>query len=77
MARPRRLIEPGTRATPAFDRWPTWMWANEEVADLVEWLRRHNPPARDAGCMARAAQSALGEVNRCSRYNLLISTMAT
>jgi erythromycin esterase len=26
----------------AFDRWPTWMWANEEVADLVEWLRRYN-----------------------------------
>jgi erythromycin esterase len=26
----------------AFDRWPTWMWANEEVAALAEWLRRHN-----------------------------------
>jgi len=26
----------------AFERWPTWMWANEEVAELVEWLRRHN-----------------------------------
>src|SRR5262245_17140741 len=25
-----------------FDRWPTWMWANEEVVSLVEWLRRHN-----------------------------------
>jgi erythromycin esterase len=26
----------------AFERWPTWMWANWEVAALVEWLRRHN-----------------------------------
>src|SRR5262249_53411960 len=26
----------------AFDRWPTWMWANEEVAELVDWLRHHN-----------------------------------
>lgn len=26
----------------AFDRWPTWMWANEEVAEFVEWLREHN-----------------------------------
>ncbi|HEX6039743.1 erythromycin esterase family protein [Longimicrobium sp.] len=26
----------------AFERWPTWMWANEEVAVLAEWLRRHN-----------------------------------
>ena len=25
-----------------FDRWPTWMWANWEVAALAEWLRAHN-----------------------------------
>ncbi len=25
-----------------FQRWPTWMWANEEIADLAEWLREHN-----------------------------------
>ncbi len=25
-----------------FERWPTWMWANKEVVDLVEWLRQHN-----------------------------------
>jgi erythromycin esterase len=25
-----------------FERWPTWMWANEEVAEFVEWLREHN-----------------------------------
>jgi hypothetical protein len=25
-----------------FKRWPTWMWANWEVAPLAEWLRRHN-----------------------------------
>lgn len=22
-----------------FRRWPTWMWANEQVLDLVEWMR--------------------------------------
>lgn len=26
----------------AFERWPTWMWANREVVELVTWLRRHN-----------------------------------
>jgi erythromycin esterase len=26
----------------SFDRWPTWMWANWEVAALGEWLREHN-----------------------------------
>jgi hypothetical protein len=35
----RRL--PGEPAEPreallAFDRWPTWMWANEEVSDFCE-----------------------------------------
>ncbi len=24
------------------DRWPTWMWANEEVVSLAEWLRDYN-----------------------------------
>jgi erythromycin esterase len=26
----------------AFERWPTWMWANREVIDLIEWLHDHN-----------------------------------
>lgn len=25
-----------------FERWPTWMWANWEVAALAEWLRAYN-----------------------------------
>jgi len=29
-------------ALQAFDRWPSWMWANEEVAELAEWLKGHN-----------------------------------
>jgi erythromycin esterase len=24
------------------NRWPTWMWANEEVATFSEWLRNYN-----------------------------------
>jgi erythromycin esterase-like protein len=26
----------------AFNRWPTWMWANEETMKLTEWLRTYN-----------------------------------
>ncbi|MGI8545847.1 MAG: erythromycin esterase family protein [Gemmatimonadaceae bacterium] len=36
----------------AFDRWPTWMWANREVVELAEWLRDHNrhlPAEQQAG----------------------------
>ncbi|MHB9132667.1 MAG: erythromycin esterase family protein [Armatimonadota bacterium] len=29
----------------AFERWPTWMWANWEVVALAEWLRKHNSTA--------------------------------
>ncbi|WP_430039469.1 erythromycin esterase family protein [Peribacillus simplex] len=26
----------------SFDRWPTWMWANEEMIDLIEWMKEYN-----------------------------------
>jgi len=35
-----------------FYRWPTWMWANEEVAAFTRWLRKLNagrPPAQRVG----------------------------
>lgn len=25
-----------------FNRWPTWMWANWEVAAFTEWMKKHN-----------------------------------
>jgi erythromycin esterase len=36
----------------AFDRWPTWMWANREVVALTEWMHDHNrrlPEDQQAG----------------------------
>ncbi len=36
----------------AFTRFPTWMWRNQEVRELVDWLRERNrgvPPERRAG----------------------------
>lgn len=26
----------------SFNRWPTWMWANEEFIDLIQWLKTYN-----------------------------------
>src|SRR5207248_2805157 len=37
----------GRRVLGEFARWPTWMWANEEVAEFAGWLRDHN--ARTGG----------------------------
>ncbi len=31
----------------SFNRWPTWMWANEEIADFVSWLKLHNQAKKD------------------------------
>lgn len=32
----------------AFDRFPSWMWRNEEVLEFVEWLRRFNAQKAEA-----------------------------
>jgi erythromycin esterase len=31
----------------AFNRWPTWMWANREIVDLIEWLKSHNKEVKN------------------------------
>jgi erythromycin esterase-like protein len=40
-------------ALAGFERFPRWMWRNEEVVSLLEWLREHNEsmaePARRVG----------------------------
>ena len=35
-------------AEPPFQRFPTWMWRNTEVAAFVEWMREHNARPRAA-----------------------------
>lgn len=53
-----------------FHRWPQWMWANEEVLDLVAWMREHNrahPPENRSGFYGMdmyAATDAMQVVNR-------------
>ncbi|TDD66750.1 erythromycin esterase family protein [Actinomadura rubrisoli] len=50
-------LAPGAPADPrealdAYERWPTWMWANEETVRFCRWLRDRNealPPHRRAG----------------------------
>ncbi|EFM12165.1 Erythromycin esterase [Paenibacillus curdlanolyticus YK9] len=31
-----------------FVRWPSWMWANREIAELAQWLRSYNADKADA-----------------------------
>ena len=46
-------LDPGAPEDPRaaleqFHRWPTWMWANEEVCDFTRWLRDFNAGRRPA-----------------------------
>ncbi len=42
----KRLQNSGSNAHDilysSFKRWPTWMWANREMIDFVEWLKSYN-----------------------------------
>jgi erythromycin esterase len=38
----RGAPEDPKEALESFERWPTWMWANEEVVEFTRWLREHN-----------------------------------
>lgn len=55
----------------AFDRWPTWMWANEEIATLVEYLRQHNeslPEDRRVGFYGLDVYSLWDSMHRVLEY---------
>jgi erythromycin esterase-like protein len=49
------VSRPDTTAFEALDgfkRFPTWMWRNADIVDLVEWLRTHNEKAHGKGSKA-------------------------
>ncbi|KAJ5818635.1 hypothetical protein N7474_004226 [Penicillium riverlandense] len=49
---PKAHIEGTAKGYQPFKRFPTWMWRNREMQDLVEWMRDRNqslPPDRRAG----------------------------
>src|SRR5690242_20447165 len=37
-----RHLATANSARQAFERFPTWMWRNEEVRSFLDWLRHHN-----------------------------------
>jgi erythromycin esterase-like protein len=59
-------------AGPAFARFPTWMWRNEEVAAFVGWLRRWNQqaaaPDREVGFHGLDLYSMGASIEAVLRY---------
>ncbi|MFC4008930.1 erythromycin esterase family protein [Nonomuraea purpurea] len=54
-----------------FERWPTFMWANEEVADFCRWLRRWNadlPPHERCGFHGLDVYSLWDSLRAVRRY---------
>lgn len=63
--------ESATDVLHAFTRWPTWMWANREVAGLAEWMRAHNdelPAARRVGFHGLDVYSLWESIDAVGRY---------
>jgi hypothetical protein len=51
----------------AFERWPTWMWANEEVAYPAELLREYNEDLLDGRKIGSTAWTSTALGNRWTR----------
>lgn len=63
---------PNARAVmEGFNRWPTWMWANEEVGELMDWLKKHNedkPMAQRVGFYGLDVYSLWESLEEIERY---------
>jgi erythromycin esterase-like protein len=69
-----RHLAPANSARQAFERFPTWMWRNEEVLAFIDWLRLHNqglPPERrtafrglDVYSLGASIEAVLGYLDR-------------
>lgn len=55
----------------AFERWPTWMWANREVVALAAWMREHNrgrAPEAQAGFYGLDVYSLWDSMRAVTQY---------
>nr|WP_047150690.1 erythromycin esterase family protein [Aneurinibacillus tyrosinisolvens] len=54
-----------------FKRWPTWMWANQEIIELAGWLKEHNsqlPKERKIGFYGLDVYSLWESMEEVIRY---------
>jgi len=66
-----RHLAPAREARAAFQRFPTWMWRNEEVLAFIDWLRLHNqrlPAERRAAFRGLDVYSLGASIEAVLRY---------
>lgn len=51
----------------SFNRWPRWMWANEDMVDFVEWVRSYNSGRPFAKRVALVGKDVYGLWNSLDR----------
>lgn len=44
----------------SFNRWPTWMWANKEMVELVEWLKEYDDTILDQQKLSTSIDKQVG-----------------
>ncbi|HSH18344.1 MAG TPA: erythromycin esterase family protein, partial [Candidatus Saccharimonadales bacterium] len=62
---------PASDVVGSYRRWPTWMWANTDVVELVDWLKKHNdqlPEAQKAGFYGLDVYSLWDSINATVDY---------
>lgn len=68
---PGALRRAAEHALAGFERFPAWMWRNEDVLEFVSWLRRRNdgrPPAERAGFYGLDLYSLFSSMDAVLRY---------
>lgn len=63
--------ESAREALMNFERWPRWMWVNDEIAELAEWLRGYNDQRETAdkvGFYGMDIYGAQGSLEKGPRY---------
>ncbi|MCU1606726.1 MAG: Erythromycin esterase [Modestobacter sp.] len=53
-------------ALDAIERWPTWMWANDDVVGFCRWLQGSTPSGRQSSGPASTAWTSTASGTRCT-----------
>lgn len=53
----------------SFRRWPTWMWANREVTDLIEWMRSYSEAQSPVGFFGLDVYSLFESIDAIRSYS--------
>lgn len=51
-----------------FSRWPTWMWGNQEMVDVIDWLSEWNDQGNNVGFHGLDVYSLYESIDQVKKY---------